>query len=98
MRFQEHQLCRASKTGNGTIEWYNDLLRLRDERVVFPVVDSASSTNVLEHVRHVRVRFSVFRSKMNGEGRGGDSWSIQNLHMDRGVPEDGILIFGNADA
>lgn len=27
-RFQEHQLCRAPKAGNGTIERYNDLLRL----------------------------------------------------------------------
>jgi len=91
-RFQEHQLCRTPKTGDGTIERYNDLLRLRDERIIFPVVDSASPANVLEHIRQVPVRFSMFRSKL------GICEDFGNVHMDRGVSEDGILIFGNADA
>jgi hypothetical protein len=67
-RFQEHQLGRTPKTGDSTIERYNDLLRLRDERVIFPIEDSASSANVLEHVRQIPVRFSMFPVRMNAEG------------------------------
>lgn len=98
-RFQEHQLGRTPKTSDSTVEWYNDLFRLRDERVSFPVEDFASSANVLQHVRQVPVRFSVgFPVKMSEEENWGKFLKLLNLHVDRGVSEDGILVFGNADA